>query len=102
MIRERLGALMDRDARSGSDLLPTLRAYLDADGHQPTAAAARHIHVSTLKYRLKQIRELVGGDMADPEFAFQLRLAIKLLDLVDAVRADSPAAPPVTRTNIIP
>lgn len=90
MIRERLGALIDRDARSGSDLLPTLRAYLDADGHQPTTAAARHIHVSTLKYRLKQIRDLIGGDIADPEYAFELRLAIKLMDLVDAVVVDEP------------
>ena len=91
MVLEQLGPLIDHDATKKSTLLLTLRAYLDADGHQPTAAAACYIHVSTLKYRLKKIRELLGNDLSDADVGFRLRLAFKLMDLLAALDAD-PAA----------
>lgn len=92
MVEQQLGALIEHDAGSKSPLLPTLRAYLDADGHQPTTAAACFIHISTLKYRLKKIRELLGDDLSDPETRFQLRLAFKLMDLLEALGVDPPPA----------
>jgi sugar diacid utilization regulator len=85
MVRHQLGPLLDHDAENRSPLLPTLKAYLDANGHQPTAADACFIHTSTLKYRLKKIRELLDVDLSDPEVGFQLRLAFKLMDLQDAL-----------------
>lgn len=89
MIRQQLGALIEHDATKKAPLLPTLRAYLDADGHQPTAAAACYIHISTLKYRLKKIRDLLDDDLSDPETGFQLRLAFKLMDLRAAMGVTS-------------
>jgi sugar diacid utilization regulator/putative methionine-R-sulfoxide reductase with GAF domain len=89
MVRQQLGPLIDHDAEKKSPLLPTLRAYLDADGHQPTAAAACFIHISTLKYRLKKIRDLLDSDLADPEARFQLRLAFRLRDLLAALEVDA-------------
>jgi sugar diacid utilization regulator len=91
MVIAELGPLIEHDARRKAPLVPTLRAYLDADGHQPTAAASSYIHISTLKYRLKKIRELLGRDLSDPDTAFQLRLAYKLMDLLEALGVD-PAA----------
>jgi sugar diacid utilization regulator/putative methionine-R-sulfoxide reductase with GAF domain len=91
MVRQQLGPLIDHDAARKSPLMPTLRAYLDANGHQPTAAAACYIHISTLKYRLKKIRELLDEDLSDPETGFQLRLAFKLMDLQEALGASPPA-----------
>lgn len=89
MVRRQLGPLIDHDATKKAPLVPTLRAYLDADGHQPTAAAACYIHISTLKYRLKKIRDLLDDDLSDPETGFQLRLAFKLMDLGEALRVSS-------------
>lgn len=91
MVRQQLGPLLDHDAAKKSPLIPTLRAYLDANGHQPTAAAACFIHISTLKYRLKKIRELLDEDLSDPEVGFQLRLAFKLMDLQEALAVSSPS-----------
>jgi sugar diacid utilization regulator/putative methionine-R-sulfoxide reductase with GAF domain len=85
MVHQQLGPLIDHDATKKAPLMPTLRAYLDANGHQPTAAAACYIHISTLKYRLKKIRELLDVDLSDPEAGFQLRLAFKLMDLQAAL-----------------
>jgi sugar diacid utilization regulator len=92
MVRQQLGPLIDHDEAKKSPLLPTLRAYLDANGHQPTAAAACYIHISTLKYRLKKIRELLDEDLSDPEIGFQLRLAFKLMDLQAALGTSPPAS----------
>ena len=90
MVLAQLKPLLDHDANGHSPLLPTLRAYLDADGHQPTVAKALFVHVSTLKYRLKKIRELLDADLSDPEVAFQLRLAFKLMDLLKALGLELP------------
>lgn len=90
MVLAELGTLIAHDVRAHAPLLPTLRAYLDADGHQPTVAAKLYVHVSTLKYRLKKIRELVDADLSDPEVAFQLRLAFKLMDLLKALGLELP------------
>ena len=98
MVLQHLGPLMQHDAESKSPLLPTLRAYLDADGHQPSAASACFIHISTLKYRLRKIRELLDSELADPEVSFQLRLAFKLLDLLAALGVSSPTPPVVERS----
>ena len=100
MVAQQLGPLLDHDAESKSPLLPTLRAYLDADGHQPTTAAACFIHVSTLKYRLKKVRELLGRDLSDPEVRFQLRLAFKLMDLLEALGVDGPGGAAAERKEI--
>jgi sugar diacid utilization regulator/putative methionine-R-sulfoxide reductase with GAF domain len=85
MVLHQLGPLLEHDAECKSPLLPTLRAYLDANGHQPTVAAKCFIHVSTLKYRLKKIRDLLDGELSDPEVGFHLRLAFKLMDLLDSL-----------------
>jgi DNA-binding PucR family transcriptional regulator len=92
MVRQQLGKLIEHDAESKSPLLPTLRAYLDADGHQPTVAAACFIHVSTLKYRMKKIRELLDDDLGDPDTRFQLKLSCKLMDLLEALDLDAQPA----------
>lgn len=92
MVEGQLGVLIRHDAETKSPLLPTLRAYLDADGHQPTTAAACYIHISTLKYRLKKIRELLGDDLSDAEVRFQLRLAFKLMDLLEALGVEKPCS----------
>lgn len=95
-VRDELGPLIDHDAKGKSQLLPTLRAYVDAGGHQPTVAKNCYIHVSTLKYRLKKIRELLGRDPALPEVTFKLQLAFKLMAIVTTVVGEdlSSASPP--------
>ena len=43
----------------------TLAQYLDCGGNYDQAAAALVIHRSTLRYRLRRIRELTNLDLAD-------------------------------------
>jgi len=54
--------LANADAKSGGDLVKTLRALADADMNVQRAARALGVHANTLYARIKRIRELTGLD----------------------------------------
>jgi sugar diacid utilization regulator len=85
MVRDVLGPLAGYDEQRKAELVSTLRAYLQSGGHQPSAAASCHIHVSTLKYRIGRIAELLGRSVSDPSVQFELALAFSTLDLLAAL-----------------
>ena len=53
--------------------------------------------VSTLKYRLRKLRDVLGESPSDPELHFRLRLAFSLLDLVEAMGIDDGRPWPASR-----
>ena len=53
-------------------LAATLRAWLDRPGQVQAVAAALDVHPQTVRYRLKQLRELFGARLEDPEARFEL------------------------------
>ena len=57
-------------------LLDTLRAWVDYPGRPTEVARAVHIHPQTARYRLRQLRELLG-DIDDPNRRFDLALALR-------------------------
>ena len=83
LVRASLSPVADYDrASSRSALLETLRAFVEADGRRPAVAAACHVHVNTLKYRLSRIEQITGRSLGDPAARFELRLAFSVLDLL--------------------
>ena len=56
-----LGPLLAYDARRHTQLMYTLAQYLDCGGNYDQAAAALVIHRSTLRHRLRRIRELTNA-----------------------------------------
>jgi sugar diacid utilization regulator len=85
---EALEQLVEHDRGGRSELLGTLRAYLETGGHQRETADRCHIATSTLKYRLAKIRDMLGRDPGEPEARFELTLAFKLRDLLAATGAE--------------
>jgi len=77
-LEETLGALRAYDGKHGTTLLGTAITVVDEGGRHQVAADRLGIHVSTLRYRLRRIRELSGLDVADPEARFRLSLATRL------------------------
>jgi purine catabolism regulator len=79
-----LAPLDEHDERRGSELVPTLDAYLDLGGALAQAADRLRIHRNTLSYRLGRIAELTGRDLADPgtRLLFQIALAVRALERV--------------------
>jgi hypothetical protein len=59
-------------------LLETLAAWLDAHGEARPAAAALHVHVQTVRYRLGQLRDLLGDALDDPQARLELALALRV------------------------
>jgi DNA-binding PucR family transcriptional regulator len=85
-VREWLGALLDYDATRQGELVRTLSRYLEHGGNYEATAKALAVHRSTLKYRLRRIREISGHDVADPETHFSLQLATRAQQTLQALR----------------
>lgn len=83
-----LEPLVRSDARTGAQYVQTLAAFLRADRHLKPAAAALHLHVNTLRYRLGRIERLLGVDLDDVEARFQLELAVRVLEARGRVAGD--------------
>lgn len=71
--------LLDYDARHGTRLLQTLRAWLDAFGDVIAASAAVYVHPNTFRYRLRRLAEVGGLDLTDPDARFAAMLQLRLL-----------------------
>ncbi|WP_328603813.1 helix-turn-helix domain-containing protein [Amycolatopsis sp. NBC_00345] len=58
-----LGPVLAYDTAHGSELLRTLRAFLEHSGSWTQTSAALHLHVNTLRYRVGRISDLTGRDL---------------------------------------
>ncbi|MDY0809976.1 helix-turn-helix domain-containing protein [Kitasatospora purpeofusca] len=73
-----LGPLLDYDARRGTELVRTLRAYFDCGGSLTRAKDELHVHVNTVVQRLDRVEVLLGQDWNGPERSLELQLALRL------------------------
>ena len=76
-----LRPLLDYDAERHSELVPTLRAYVDSGFNLTKSAEILSVHPNTVVYRLKRIKELSGRDPHDPDDLLLLVLGLKLTEL---------------------
>lgn len=70
------------DDRYGTELLPTLRAYLVADCNMNATAAAIFAHRHTVAYRLERVRELTDLDPTRSEDRERIGLGLKIHRIV--------------------
>jgi DNA-binding PucR family transcriptional regulator len=77
---------MDYDAAHGAQLVMTLSEYLECGGNYNATARVLSVHRSTLKYRLKRIREVSGYDLGLPDTQFNLQLAARAWRTMQALR----------------
>ena len=81
LIHPAIGILQDYDQQNNTDLLATLRAYVGHSCNQKETAAVMHIHLNTLKYRLKRISELGTVDLKNEDEIFYIALSLRLAGL---------------------
>ncbi|WP_042202468.1 PucR family transcriptional regulator [Paenibacillus camerounensis] len=81
-IRSYLGPLIDHDQTKGSELLLTLRVFLDHDGSKQIAARNLFIVRQSLYYRLDKITELLGEDFMLPENRISIQVALRAYQLL--------------------
>ncbi|MFE3291366.1 PucR family transcriptional regulator [Rhodococcus sp. NPDC059234] len=71
-----IAPLVDHDARHGTELLGSLRAFLEANGHWESAAAALGVHRHTLRSRIRRIESLLNCELDSARVRAELLLAI--------------------------
>ncbi|MFE3448209.1 helix-turn-helix domain-containing protein [Nonomuraea sp. NPDC059194] len=62
--RRLLEPLFDYDAKHQSELVRTLGAFLDTAGSWNACAERMHVHVNTVRYRIRRVEELTGRDLS--------------------------------------
>jgi purine catabolism regulator len=77
-----LGRLIDHDTRHGTDLLTTLRHYLDAAGNKTTAARLGNLSRETIYQRLRTVERLLDCDLESGERRTELHVALAALDVL--------------------
>ncbi|WP_179483690.1 PucR family transcriptional regulator [Allobranchiibius huperziae] len=76
-----LARLVSYDAVHGTDLVQTLRAWLDAFGDVNAAAAVLFVHPNTFRYRLRRLAEVGELDLADPDARFAALLQLRIFPI---------------------
>jgi len=79
-----LGPVIRYDADHGTDLLRTLRAYLDADLDRATTAELLVVHPNTVSQRLRRVESLTGLNLRSPRSVVEARTALLLSDVARA------------------
>src|SRR5690606_22882309 len=88
-LRDRLvGAVKAADDHG--KLWRTLTAYLRSPSDLGALAAELHIHVNTLRYRLKRIEELVAAPLDRPETLAKLYVAQQIDAMLERSGTESP------------
>jgi len=81
-VRAVLGPLIDRDRDRASELVPSVRAFVEAGGRWEPGADSLGVHRHTLRYRIRQAEELLGRDLSSTEDQLELWLALKAADIL--------------------
>ncbi len=89
-VDDELGPVLTVDADSRTPLMPTLRAFLAADGRKTEAADVLFIQRRTLYNRLDRLSAILGRSLEDAETRQRLFLAVKGLDLLDGAVVTRP------------
>jgi len=77
LVAHRLAPLDALDPATRERLAETLGAWLDHHGEARPAAAALHVHVQTVRYRLGQLREAFGAALDDPAARLEVAVALR-------------------------
>ncbi|WP_433006850.1 PucR family transcriptional regulator [Kribbella sp. CA-294648] len=74
-----IARLVAYDRDHNTNLVETLRAWLDAFGDVIAAAAAVYVHPNTFRYRLRRLAEVGALDLTDPNTRFAAMLQLRVI-----------------------
>jgi sugar diacid utilization regulator/putative methionine-R-sulfoxide reductase with GAF domain len=81
-VSETVGPVLAYDRRHGTELLTTLRAYVDSGCSQQDTAARLFLHAKTIKYRLVQVEKLTGLDLAGHHDRLRVDIAVRAAEML--------------------
>ena len=77
-----LGPIEEGEGDYGDELLRSLDAFIEHNGHWERAAAALYCHRHTLRYRIKRVEQLTGRDFSHARDRIEFWLALRGRELV--------------------
>ncbi|MGA6161693.1 helix-turn-helix domain-containing protein [Amycolatopsis magusensis] len=86
-IEDTVGPLLAHDRDRRRDLATTLRTYLEQSRHHARTCELLHVHANTFYQRLERVDRLLGPDWREPRRALEVQLALRLHDVLSALRA---------------
>jgi PucR family transcriptional regulator, purine catabolism regulatory protein len=87
LVAERiLGPVLEYDREHDSDLIETLRTYLECDRSPKHAAVRLYVHSQTVNYRIGRIQELTGRSMRSTSDISELWFALRALALSETAQ----------------
>jgi hypothetical protein len=86
-LEDNLAKLEAYDEEWETELVPTLRVYLEQGANLNSAAKELFVHRHTMRYRLEQIAEELNVDIDSPEVLLNLQVAFLIRDMKGKPRA---------------
>lgn len=86
LVTEYLQKIIDYDQLKDSEILTTLKMFINNDANFDTTADAMFIHKNTVRYRINKIQKLTNLDPGNMKDLLLLQLAITALSLKKAKR----------------
>lgn len=72
-----LTVLIEHDELHHTDYLPTLRSAIDNFGNAAKVAEEMHLHVNTVRHRLRRITALTGIDLSDGDARLPIEIELR-------------------------
>ncbi|WP_252315443.1 helix-turn-helix domain-containing protein [Sinobaca sp. H24] len=80
---EVLGQVAEHDRKHETELLKTLKVYVESNQNMAASAKKLYVHVNTIKYRLQSIYQLLQTDKLDGRELFELQLGLHILEYLN-------------------
>lgn len=78
-----LSSIIAYNSIHNSEYFETLKVYLNHGSSILETALIMNTHRNTINYRMRKIREILGKDLDDPQYIFNLMLAYNIMDYLD-------------------
>lgn len=101
MYRKVIGSLIDYDAANGSQLINTLRVFLQQNRSWQKSSQRLNVHKQTLVYRIRRVEEITGRSLDDTEGVVALWIALRAMDIAADAQSMS-AHPPLPDALKVP
>ena len=85
-IHSTLGKLIDYDKEHHSNYLTLIKDFFDNDCSITQTANATYFHQNTLKYKIKNIKEILGYDITTNENRVKIMLSLYMLELKKQIK----------------
>ena len=79
-----IGPLLAYDRENDTQLVATLRMFLEQNQNSARTAKLLFIHYNTLRYRLDRAKEILGDFLENPQQRLEIELALQLYPFVRA------------------